>query len=131
MKRLKKRKTREMYHGGEDDPDDVDEFSEDPLILDNVTNDDPRILHFTTRRYDEIIFQNSPELTHIPYLKEDHGDGVQIKMTVSNCPSLVSVSYRDVYMIDFGEMNITTDVLRQSMDPDSHNCQGCPLWKWN
>ena len=130
MKRLKKKKTREMYHGGEDDPDDVDEFSEDPLILDNVTNDDPRILHFTTRRYDEIIFQNSPELTHIPYLKEDDGDGVQIKMTVSNCPSLVSVSYRDVYMIDFGEMNITTDILRQSMDPDSHNDDYCRTYRF-
>ena len=128
MKRLKKRKTREIYRGGEDDADDVDEFSEDPLILDNVTNDDPRIHNFTTKRYDEIYFQNSPELTHIPYLKEE--GGVKIKMTVSNCPSLVSISYRDINMIDFSDMNITTDILRQSVDPDSHKDDYCRTYRF-
>ena len=131
IKRLKKKYTRQIYYAGADSPSYL-KWSEIPPIkfiyLTNVNNDDPRLINFmenpstivqpniTNVNNDDhlietptfITLENSPNLTHIPYINMPD----KVNMTIVNCSSLVSIDYRNLKEIMFGRMNISNDMLK-------------------
>ena len=118
-KRLKTKYTRQIYHAGADSldgNDDEPKFSEELLVLDNVKDDDPRLINFMKNPHEEVSFENSPDLTHIPYLNLK---GNKVTFTIINCPSLVSIDYRDTHSVTFWNMNISNNILKQELHVDA------------
>ena len=134
IKRFKKMKTRRMYYSGAGPQEITNEllsqrtyindlnklnlikimFTEF-LLLKDVTNDDPRIVNFMKRPYSEVVF-DSQRLTQIPYFNKGQN---KVTLTIIECESLVSISYRGIHRAKFYSMsNITTDILARTYGSD-------------
>ena len=87
-------------------------FSKEELVLENVVNDDARLLNFHKHPHNSILITNSPSLTHIPFLGIEGRIG-KITLTINSCPALQSISYLHLYLVQFIKMKITHDVIKQ------------------
>ena len=112
IKRSKKNKTRRIYYAGDNEAS----LSPDELHLVDVTDNDNRIVHFMRNPCTNVFFEHSPELTQIPFFYQGRH---KISLHIMNCNSLVSISYRGINTIEFTYMNITSDMLRQTMEINS------------
>lgn len=60
----------------------------------------------THQEYLDLSVKNSPGLTYIPDF------GMETVIKISNCPNLISLSYRNLSNIHFSDMTITSEMLK-------------------